>query len=100
MKILISIFIILFSSLYANTVSQDELNSIYIEAILFVTVFGIMGIVSYIYSSRHARAYKPKKEKIPEDRVKADRVDELRELFQKEFITKVEFELLKEHYLL
>ena len=100
MKIFILIFFILFSSLYANDVSQEKLNSIYMEAVLFVLVFGVMGIISYIYSSKHAKAYKPKKEEVIKDRLKADRIEELRELLQKELITKVEFDLLKEHYLL
>ncbi|MDY0234201.1 MAG: hypothetical protein RBS11_09240 [Sulfurimonas sp.] len=100
MKIFILLFLGLFSSLYADSVTQDDLNSIYIEAILFVTVFGIMGIVSYIYSSRHAKAYQPKKQEVAKDRIKADRIEELKELLQKDVITKIEFELLKEHYLL
>jgi len=100
MKIFILIFFILLSSLYANDVSQEKLNSIYVEAVLFVLVFGVMGIISYIYSSKHAKAYKPKKEEVIKDRLKADRIEELRELLQKELITKVEFDLLKEHYLL
>ncbi|EQB40714.1 hypothetical protein M947_00245 [Sulfurimonas hongkongensis] len=99
MKTFILIFFVLLSSLYATSATQEELTSIYIEAILFVSVFGIMGIISYIYSSKHAKAYKPKKEEVAKDRIKADRIEELRELLEKELITKVEFELLKEHYL-
>ena len=100
MKIFISTFFIFFSSLYANDLSQETLNSIYQEAILFITVFGVMGIVSYIYSSRHAKAYRPKKEEVAKDRTKTDRIEELKDLLQKELITKKEFELLKEYYLL
>ena len=95
MKIFLLTFFILLLSLYGDEVSQEELNSIYIEAVLFVSVFGIMGIISYIYSSRHAQAYKPKKEEIKQEIVKADRIEELRDLLQKELITKKEFELLK-----
>jgi len=100
MKIFFLVFLILFSLLYGDSVSKNELNSIYMEAVLFVLVFGIMGIVSYIYSTKHAKAYKSKKEDVTQDRVKADRIEELRHLLQKELITEKEFDILKEHYLL
>jgi len=59
-----------------------------------------MGTISYIYSSKHAKAYKPKKEEVTQDIVKADRIEELGDLLQKKLITKKEFELLKEYCLL
>lgn len=99
MRIFSLLLLIPLSSLCADTVSSDELNSIYIEAVLFVLVFGVMGVVSYIYSSRHAKAYKAKKEEVTEDRVKKDRIKELKDLHEKELIDEKEFELLKEYYL-
>lgn len=95
--LLISLFFL--SSLYADAVSQNELNSIYLEAALFVAVFGIMGIISYIYSNKHAKEYKPKKEVTQHQRLKKDRIEELRELLNKELLSEKEFELLKEYYL-
>ena len=46
-----------FTALLAKEVAPEELTAIYTEAIWFVVVFGVMGIVSYIYSSRHAKQY-------------------------------------------
>ena len=54
----ITIFILLtVTFLNAQAATDEQLNSIYAEAILFVAVFGVMGIVSFIYSRRHAKAY-------------------------------------------
>ena len=65
---LLTISLILLSSLYAGSPTQSEQNSIYMEAILFVTVFGVMGIVSYIYSKKHAKEYKPPKKEVIEEK--------------------------------
>ena len=51
-------------SLFAAEVSQGEMQSIYFEAVLFIGVFGTMGLISYIYSNRHAKAYSVSKEAI------------------------------------
>ena len=97
---LLTISLILLSSLYAGSPTQSEQNSIYMEAILFVTVFGVMGIVSYIYSKKHAKEYKPpKKEVIEEKSPYADRVAELSEMVKKNLLSKKEFELLNKYYL-
>ena len=45
------------TSLSAEEVTPENLNAIYTEAIFFLIVFGVMGIVSYIYSNRHAKQY-------------------------------------------
>lgn len=45
------------TSLSAEEVDPENLNAIYTEAIFFLIVFGVMGIVSYIYSNRHAKQY-------------------------------------------
>ncbi len=91
------------TSTYANAIAQDNLNSIYTEAILFVSVFGIMGIISYIYSSRHAKNYIKKDviiEKEEEERSKyADRIEELSEILKKDLITQGEFNILENYYL-
>ncbi len=88
-----------FTPLFAEQATQSELNSIYTEAILFVAVFGIMGIISYIYSSRHAKSYvapvvKVKKKTIQE--LKDERIAELLHLFKKEVLTQEEYDVLKE----
>jgi len=100
------IFLLLsISSLYASQATSQELNGIYTEALLFVGIFGTMGIISYIYSNRHAKAYrasdteKQRKvdEKEHEDRV-ALRVSALTLLLQDKKLTNEEFFILKSHY--
>lgn len=44
-------------SLHADAIEPDALNDIYIEAILFVAVFALMSIISFIISRKHAREY-------------------------------------------
>ena len=95
--LIISIFLI--SSLYAKVATESEMNAIYQEAVLFVLVFGVMGIVSYIYSKKHAREYKPKKKIIKEKSPYADRIAELLEMHENNLLSKKEFELLNEYYL-
>jgi len=89
--------------LFATAVTQSQQQSILMEAALFVSVFGIMGIISYIYSNRHAKAYKPKKvsveEEVIEKIINIDRVSELSEMLKKGMLTKKEFELLNNYYL-
>jgi mannitol-specific phosphotransferase system IIBC component len=46
--------LLIFTSLHAVGIDPEELNSIYIEAALFVTVFGLMSVVSFIISRKHA----------------------------------------------
>lgn len=83
-------------------VSQSEQDSVMLEAILFIVVFGTMGLISYIYSSRHAKAYKPKK---VEDRVEVEetpykkRISELEEMLKNKTLTQEEFKILNNHYL-
>ena len=99
-KILISIPF-LATILSAQTATQDELNSIYTEAILFVAVFGIMGIISYIYSSKHAKAYVPKKvvtKLTPYQEACKTRVQELSKMLEEKSITEDEFEVLEKYY--
>ncbi len=89
-----------FTPIFAAEATQSELNSIYTEAILFVAVFGTMGVISYIYSSRHAKAYVApvvKIKKKTEQELKDERIAELLHLFKKEVLTQEEFDVLKEH---
>ena len=46
--------LLIFTSLHAEGIDPEELNSIYIEAALFVTVFGLMSVASFIISRKHA----------------------------------------------
>ena len=102
MKLILFIFL-LKTLLFATTVTQGQQNSILMEAALFVGVFGIMGIISYIYSSRHAKAYKSKnvsvEEEVVEKTINIDRVSELSEMLKSGILTKKEFELLNNYYL-
>jgi len=92
-------------SLYASQTTQDEMDGIYMEAVLFVGVFGTMGIISYIYSSRHAKVYssseeekKRKKDEKEEKLHKTERVASLTKLFEDELLTPQEFAILTKHY--
>ena len=92
-------------SLLAQDASAEQLQSIYTEAILFIAIFGAMGIISFIYSSRHAKAYAPSGDalqKIEQARekksLKEARVRELSDLLQSETLTQEEFNLLQHHY--
>jgi len=92
---------LLLTSLLAESISQNDLNNIYKEAILFVSVFGIMGIISYIYSKKHAKEYKPKEEDIQKEEPSPieQRVAHLYALCEKNVISTKEFEVLKKYYL-
>ena len=92
-------------SLLAQDASDEQLQSIYTEAILFVAIFGAMGIISFIYSSRHAKAYVPSQEELErieqvreKKRLKEIRVSELSNLLQNETLTQEEFTILESHY--
>jgi len=98
-------FLLTTLSLFAQAATEDELQGIYTEALLFVGIFGAMGVISYIYSSRHAESYSLSKEeqlrveKRKKERVeKEKRVIELNTLFQDNLLTKEEFFLLKNYY--
>ena len=87
--------------LNAQAASEEQLNSIYTEAILFVAVFGVMGIISFIYSRRHAKAYVAPKvvtELSSYQIACKTRVEELSIMLEDEVITTDEFELLKDYY--
>jgi len=84
--------------------TEEVLNSIYIEAIAFVTVFFIMSVLSYKMSSRHAKEYAVKNKikidarreaKKAETKSKEDRVEELQKMFDNNIITKDEFLMMK-----
>ena len=94
---LLTISLFLLSSLQAKTASESEMNAIYQEGLLFVAVFGVMGLVSYIYSKKHAKEYKPKKE-VKEISPYADRIRELTEISERGDLTKDELEVLLNYY--
>ena len=100
---LILFILLLKNLLFATTVTQSQQNSILMEAALFVGVFGVMGIISYIYSSRHAKAYKSKKVSVEEEGEKEiinpDRISELSAMLENKILTQEEFELLNNYYL-
>jgi len=92
------------AALQAKEVAPEELTAIYTEAIWFVVVFGVMGIVSYIYSSRHAKQYtKDQAENISEKKAlsiertkeKEKRINELSELHKDGLLTQEEFFILR-----
>ena len=95
---LITATFLLNTILSAAEVTQSQQNSIYMEAVLFIGVFGTMGFISYIYSSRHAKEYKPKKVEIKESPYNA-RIQELLEMRKNNLLSEKEFELLNDYYL-
>jgi len=100
MKILTFILLIT-TFLNAQAATDEQLNSIYKEAILFVAIFGVMGIISFIYSKRHAKAYVAPKvvvELTPYQLACQERIQELTKMLDDEIITEDEFELLKDYY--
>jgi len=92
--------LLLFTSLFARDATQNELNDIYFEAILFVCIFGTMGIISFFISKKHAKEYVPKKkvivEKTPQE-IRIQRISELKNLYNKEVLTLEEFEILEKY---
>lgn len=63
--------VFLFTSLQAD-IPAENLSSIYTEAIIFIAVFGVMSVVSYIVSTKHAREHAiENRAKIDEERLKA-----------------------------
>ncbi len=84
--------------LSAAEVTQSQQSGIFMEGALFVGIFGTMGLVSYIYSSRHAKEYKPKEVEIKESPYDA-RIEKLLEMQKNDLLTKKEFELLSDYYL-
>ena len=95
--------IVLFSSLEAE-IAQEKLNDIYVEAVFFVIVIVTMSIISYIYSTKHAKEYAIKNQKnidakreAKKDEIKSkeDRVKELQDMLDKNMITQDEFKMMK-----
>ncbi len=97
--------LLVFTSLQANNIDDKELNSIYIEAILFVTVFSLMSIASIFISKRHAkenglkaslkREEELQKTSQPNTPKKTPRVKELSKMLDDGLITNEEFQTLK-----
>ena len=84
--------------------SQESINGIYIEAIVFIMVFLIMSIISYKISSRHAKEYAIKNQKNIDAKKEAakeaikskeDRVEELQKMLDNNMITDDEFKMMK-----
>ena len=101
MKKITLLFLLSSTLLFSSDASQEDLNAIYQEALLFVAVFGVMGIISFIYSSKHAKAYIPKGLTAEELEIKAfneSRVQELSKLLDEKRVTKEEFNILNQHY--
>ena len=94
-------FTLLFNAiLSAIDVTQSQQNNILVEAALFVGVFGTMGIISYIYSSRHAKAYKNTEvvATVSEQMSKEDRIFELLGMLNNGILTQEEYKLLHNYY--
>ncbi|MEA3521631.1 MAG: hypothetical protein U9R50_01515 [Campylobacterota bacterium] len=75
------------------------MNSIYIEAILFVAAFGGMSIISIIISKRHAKNYLSTKEQTSQETPidpAQKRIEELLKLANTGILTHKEFQILKE----
>ena len=73
------------------------MQSIYLEAVLFVLVFGAMSVASIIISKRQADAYIPEviEEENPLSKTE-QRIEELLKLLNRGLLTHEEFQILKE----
>ena len=110
---------LLLSSVYAEGINDEQLGSIYNEAMAFVIVIAFMSVISIYYSKKHAKEYeeenpieerkaaiqKAKEEELKSQFVmrtldkngnKIDRLLELQEMLQEGLINKEEFQALKE----
>ena len=86
--------------------SSDVVQSLYIEAALFITVFTVMSIVSIVISKRHAaqnliddkkkREKKQSKEVSITNTKNITRIDELNKMLKDGLISKEEFQVLKD----
>lgn len=89
----------IFTSLFAQEATEAQMSDIYSEALMFVAIFGSMGVISYIVSKRHAKEYH--KETAPQRELKKSmrqkRLEELYELYEKKTLTLQEFQILEEH---
>lgn len=107
MKFLLPILLVSF----LNAEEVDTLNGIYMEAILFVIIFGIMSIISIIVSKKDAKEFesentlKDKKKEIKKEEIEdiaivskksdSDRLIELSKMLEDGLILEKEFEILK-----
>lgn len=100
------------SYLHAEGIDPEELKSIYMEAALFVTVFGLMSIVSFIISRKHAKqnalknlqrreresANNSQATPIEQPKESEDkRTEELSKMLKDGLITEKEFQILKDN---
>jgi len=85
-------------------IPEETLNSIYIEAALFVLVILIMSIISYVISSKHAKEYAIKNQKNIDAKREAEaeainakelRVKELQKMLDDKMITDEEFKMMR-----
>ncbi len=107
------VFVVGSISLHAEPIEPEALNDIYVEAVLFVTVFAVMSIISFIISRRHAREYVEAKTSLEEDSFapvdekketeyvdmeddKRQRLDELAKMLKEGMLSEAEFTLLKQ----
>ncbi len=104
MQKLLLLTLLTLTSLKAEEVDPEELSAIYTEAIWFVVVFGAMAIVSFIYSSRHAKQYGQKQapdvaEKkalaAEETRQREERLNTLSKLVKDGVLREKEFQILR-----
>jgi len=106
--------LLIFSSLHAEEIDPDVMNSIYIEAALFVAVFTLMSVVSIIISKKHAaqnlvddkkkreekkaqeEAEKRSQPNFIEEPKETKRVEELSKMLKDGLITDEEFQVLSD----
>lgn len=109
----IPVFVLGSISLHAEAIEPEALNDIYVEAVLFVTVFAVMSIISFIISKRHAREYVGEETPPEEDSLvpvnekenieyvdmaddKRQRLNELTKMLKERVLSEAEFRLLRQ----
>ncbi len=89
--------LLLITSLQAGATSSEDLSSIYMEAVLFIGIFGTMGIVSFFISRKQANKYVKENPVIKEKPLSEleTRMLELTKLLKNGILTEEEFQILK-----
>ncbi len=89
--------LLLITSLQAGATSSEDLSSIYMEAVLFIGIFGTMGIISFFISRKQANKYVKENPVIKEEPLSKleTRMLELSRLLKNGILTEEEFQVLK-----
>ena len=98
--------LLILTSLQAEDIDPDKFSEIYIQGILFVALFTVMSIISFIVSKRHAKQHvqkhtddiaQKKALAAEQERQKEDRLTELSKLVDDGLLREEEFQILRKN---